>query len=169
MNPNIALSIPADLSHSTLITPAFPNWERSFVSGPESPLFTLTHSVMNGDPRTLVTRVQFLAKAEGPPGNVHGGATAGLLDEVMGVVIWNQKVPCVTEKLSLNYLRGVPLKKEAIVISRIMTDDFHHEKRIEIHSTIFGEKETALVTAQGLFHRLTEAQLAKFKAISETN
>ena len=140
------------------ISPAFPNWEKSFVSGPDSPLYEVEHR-LSIDPTELITLVKFKLKAEGPPGHVHGGASAGLIDEVMGVLVWNQKYPCLTQHLSLKYLRPLPLSMEAYLITTISAIS---EKTIEVKCTVYNQEKTPYVQAAGGFHRLTQEQLNKF-------
>lgn len=143
---------------STPITPAFPNWDRSFVSGPESPLFEVEHRLAT-DPLELISHVIFKPKAEGPPGHIHGGASAGLIDEVMGILVWNQNYPCVTQTLSMKYLKPLPLNQEAYLITTISAVS---EKTIEVKCTIFSNEKTPYVQATGVFHRLTQEQLKRF-------
>ena len=163
MSESLQVPFDLDIEDSTVITPRFLNWERSFVSGPNSPLFEVEHRISNTNPEVLITRVKFKPSAEGPPGHVHGGATAGLIDEVMGVLVWHSHNRCVTEKLSLQYLRPVPLKNESILLTRIYTPNSTEAKRIEIRTTIYDQQKSPYVLAQGLFHRLSEAQLENFR------
>ena len=145
---------------SSPVTPGFPDWERSFVSGPESPLFKISHSLSHEDPQLLFTKVTFLKKAEGPPGHVHGGATAGLLDEVMGVLVWHHQYRSVTQSIQIHYRRAIPLEMNGIILTRIIGV---HEKTIEVHSTLYDHQKTHFVTSQGIFHRLSEEQLKRFQ------
>lgn len=46
---------------------------------------------------------------EGPPGHVHGGVCAMVLDHVLGATAHQPGRPAVTGTLSVRYLRGVPL------------------------------------------------------------
>jgi len=150
-----------DLSHFTKIQPRFPNWEKSFVSGPNSPLYDVEHFIHDVRKTLVLTRVKFLEKALGPPGNVHGGATAGLLDELMGVAVWHQGEPCVTQKLEVHYGILLPLDEEAMIYTEIVSQA---TKTLEVHSTIYGTNGQPYVTSQGIFHRLSAEQLAKLKS-----
>jgi len=157
--------IKTQFQNATLITPAFPNWEKSFVSGPTSNLYQVEHRLQN-DPLELITHVKFKDSAEGPPGHVHGGASAGIIDEVMGVLVWNQKYPCVTQTLSLKYLKPVPLKLDAYLITTLTAVN---AKTIEVSCSIHnggpdGNEKTPYVQAVGVFHRLTQEQLDRFSA-----
>lgn len=46
---------------------------------------------------------------EGPPGSLHGGTSASLLDSVLGTLVQVRGVPAVTGTLSVRYRRRVPL------------------------------------------------------------
>ena len=153
-----------DLSGFTPIQPSFPNWEKSFVSGSNSPLYNVSHFIHSVRKTLVLSRVSFLEKALGPPGNVHGGATAGLVDEIMGIAVWHQDEPCVTQKLEMHYGKLLPLYGEAFVYTEIVSSA---TKTLEVHSTIYSgildKQETPHVSAQGVFHRLSAEQLARFK------
>jgi acyl-coenzyme A thioesterase PaaI-like protein len=145
------------------INPQFPNWERSFVSGPDSPLFNIEHFIHPNDESKLMTTGSFKLKSEGPPGHVHGGASAALLDEVMGVLVWHQKYFCVTQSIQVHYRRALPLSTEAIVFTEIKA---RHPKTIEVHATIYDKEKTPYVSSQGVFHQLTADQLERFKSLA---
>jgi hypothetical protein len=49
------------------------------------------------------------APYEGPPGHVHGGVCAMILDHVLGATAHKPGRPAVTGTLSVRYLRGTPL------------------------------------------------------------
>lgn len=49
------------------------------------------------------------AAYEGPPGRVHGGVCAMVLDHVLGATAHKPGRPAVTGTLSIRYLRGTPL------------------------------------------------------------
>jgi len=144
---------------SEIVTPAFPNWQKSFISGAESPLFEIEHRIEIGNPRHLISRVRFREKAEGPPGHVHGGASAALIDETMGVVVWHNQFYCLTQNLNLQYLKPLPLSLEAFVTVEITLVT---ERTIEVSCAIQDAKKTPYVSAQGVFHRLKPEQLQKF-------
>jgi acyl-coenzyme A thioesterase PaaI-like protein len=141
--------------------PTFPNWQKSFVSGPDSPLYEVEHRIQKQNSQILVTKIKFKNKAEGPPGYVHGGASAGIIDELMGIVVWNNQFLCVTQTLQVQYLKILPLTETAYGVSEIIKIG---EKKIEVHCSILNKEKTPYVSAQGVFHRLTAEQLAQFKS-----
>jgi acyl-coenzyme A thioesterase PaaI-like protein len=140
--------------------PRFLNWEKSFVSGPDSPLYEITHWKSPESPDWLLSKVGFKARAEGPPGHVHGGASAGLLDEVMGVLAWDREHACVTRSLQIHYARAIPIGLPAKVLTRLVEVD---SRSLELHSTVYNTEGLPYVSCQGIFHILTATQLARFK------
>ena len=148
--------------NASMITPGFPNWEKSFVSGPQSPLFNIEHRIDRLNPDRLITRVEFKLTAEGPPGHIHGGASAGLIDECMGVLVWHHQLSCLTQTLQLSYLKILPLQETAFVVTQIQKKNL---KTVEVLCTIYGKEKTPYVSSQGVFHRLTVEQLEKFIAL----
>jgi acyl-coenzyme A thioesterase PaaI-like protein len=160
MSAPFLLPFNIDPSRSTRIQPGFPEWERSFVSGPDSRLFQVSHFISEEDPHLLITRSQFLAQSEGPPGHVHGGATAGLLDEVMGVLVWHHQYKSLTQSIQIHYRKAIPMNTDATILTKMISI---HERTIEVHSTIFDRERTPYVTGQGIFHRLTADQLDRFR------
>jgi acyl-coenzyme A thioesterase PaaI-like protein len=55
------------------------------------------------------TEVTLGAAYEGPPGHVHGGVCALILDHVLGATAHQPERPAYTGTLTLRYLRGTPL------------------------------------------------------------
>jgi uncharacterized protein (TIGR00369 family) len=52
---------------------------------------------------------------QGPPGHLHGGIIATILDEVMGKVNKLRSVVALTRSMQIEYLRPVPLRQPLIV------------------------------------------------------
>jgi acyl-coenzyme A thioesterase PaaI-like protein len=66
--------------------------------------------VMHHEPDGLVWSEFILgAPYEGPPGNVHGGVSALVLDHVLGAVAHQPDKPAYTGTLTLRYRRPTPL------------------------------------------------------------
>jgi acyl-coenzyme A thioesterase PaaI-like protein len=66
--------------------------------------------VIHHQPDGLVSTNFVLGAAyEGPPGHVHGGVCALVLDHVLGATAHQPGKPAVTGTLTLRYLRGTPL------------------------------------------------------------
>ncbi|MDR3764742.1 MAG: PaaI family thioesterase [Acidobacteriota bacterium] len=56
----------------------------------------------------------------GPPGHLHGGIIATILDEAMGKANKLRDRVAVTRKLSIEYLRPVPLHKPLVAEGRVL-------------------------------------------------
>jgi len=56
---------------------------------------------------------------QGPPGHAHGGASASILDEAMGVAVWAAGLRVVAVNLQIDYRRPVPLGQAVTVRARI--------------------------------------------------
>jgi acyl-coenzyme A thioesterase PaaI-like protein len=46
---------------------------------------------------------------QGPPGHVHGGASAAILDEAMGKIVWLSGLQVVLATMTLDYAKPTPL------------------------------------------------------------
>ena len=57
---------------------------------------------------------------QGPPGHVHGGASAALLDEIMGMAVWNAGHQVASVNLECEYRRPLPLGVELHVEGEIV-------------------------------------------------
>jgi len=58
-----------------------------FVCGHENPN-SIGITMFVDDDGTLTSKFTLTEKQQGPPGHVHGGASAAILDEAMGLVVW---------------------------------------------------------------------------------
>lgn len=69
------------------------------------------------DKNTIYSEFTLDTSQQGPPGYAHGGASAAILDEAMGVAIWRSGFNVAVVNLEINYRRplplGQPLKLEA--------------------------------------------------------
>jgi len=87
-----------------------PSSARSFVSGlAASTERTRVAYFRDPDSDHLHASVWFGPQAEGPPGSVHGGAIAAVLDEAMGAVCWLNGHPVVGARITINYRNLTPL------------------------------------------------------------
>lgn len=94
---------------------------------------------------------------EGPPGHIHGGIVATLLDEAMSKLNRPLNVLAMTRHMEVDYLRPVPLYQPLVLISRHLRREgrkLFHQAEIQ---TPNGE---VLARAKGLFIVLDEKLLA---------
>ena len=94
--------------------------------------------------------VKFGQAFEGPPGHVHGGWVAGVLDHLMGMTHVRTGHPGMTGGLSVRYLKPTPLNQRIGVSAQATELD---DKRTEVKAEMrFGETTTA--TAEAIFVRV---------------
>ncbi len=60
---------------------------------------------------------------QGPPGYAHGGASAAILDEAMGLVVWAAGLKVAAVNLEINYHKPVPLHQPLSLLARITEQD----------------------------------------------
>lgn len=91
----------------------------SFVSGdPEGDRVRVAYFRRAGD-GALVGRAWLGPGAVGPPGHVHGGATAAVLDEAMGAAAWMDGWVVVAVHLEVDFARMLPIGTDAWMEARV--------------------------------------------------
>ncbi|GGU11920.1 PaaI family thioesterase [Streptomyces coeruleorubidus] len=88
---------------------------------------------------------------EGPPGYVHGGVSAMLLDELMGRACAAAGTPGLTVSLQMRYHRPVLLETPLRIIARVTGTD---GRKIFVNGSITSRTaapDASLVTAEGVF------------------
>lgn len=105
----------------------------------------------------LYAKAWFGRETQGPPGHVHGGAMAAVLDEAMGGACWMNGRRTVAAKISVSFLEMVKLETETRVESRIERVD---GRKVYVRALLFdGERRVA--ESDGLFIVLREDALNK--------
>lgn len=56
---------------------------------------------------------------QGPPGFAHGGASAAILDELMGLVVWAAGHKVLAANININYRKLLPLHQPLFAESRV--------------------------------------------------
>jgi acyl-coenzyme A thioesterase PaaI-like protein len=92
------------------------------------------------------TEVTLGAAYEGPPGHVHGGVCALILDHVLGATAHQPGRPAYTGTLSLRYARGTPL---GLVSARAYVDRIEGVKTFAVGH--LADDDGITVTAEGVF------------------
>lgn len=85
---------------------------------------------------------------EGPPGYLHGGVIATLLDEAMSKAVRAQGSTSMTRKLEIDYLRPVPSGSPIRIEGRVVR---HEPRKHWSEARILNENGTVLAEAKGLF------------------
>ena len=112
----------------------------------------------NKSDSSLEGLVWFGKPMEGPPGHVHGGVSAYVLDEAMGSAAWIKGYPSVAREISVRFLEMTPQGKDLKVEAHITKVD---KKSVTVHAKIFDEKKT-YSESTGTFHRITKKFVEDF-------
>lgn len=132
-----------------------------FGCGPANPQgLHLVFTTNTSDPAhpTASTHFQLDRLHEGPPGYVHGGIIATLLDEAMSKINRPLDVLAVTRHMEVDYLKPVPLFQPLILTSRHL----HREGRKLFHQAeIQSPDGTVLARGNGVFIEIDKAILAR--------
>ena len=100
-------------------------------------------------------RVIFGQLAQGPPGHVHGGAIAAVLDEAMGAVAWMNDFTAMTVNLEAQYYKSLKLETVAYVEAWV---DRSEEKKVYVKGILVSEDESLYAEANSLFIRQSKEQ-----------
>jgi uncharacterized protein (TIGR00369 family) len=110
--------------------------------------------------KTFVCRFRLDDRYTGPPGHCHGGIIATILDEAMGKVNKLRQVIALTSRITVEYLRPVPLNKPLRVESREVS--VRGRRHVNM-GEILNQKGEVLARGQGLFISIdAERMFAKF-------
>ena len=110
--------------------------------------------VWQEEPNRITGTVTFGQAFEGPPGHVHGGWVAGVLDHLMGMTHVRTGYPGMTGGLSVRYLKPTPLN-QVIQVSAEARE--LGDKRTEVKAAMrCGDTTTA--TAEAIFVRVDRAK-----------
>lgn len=104
------------------------------------------------EPGVLYAKAWFGRETQGPPGHVHGGAMAAVLDEAMGGACWMNGHRTVAATISVSFLAMLKLETETTVESRIERVE---GRKVYLRATMrAGERRVA--ESDGLFVVLRE-------------
>lgn len=84
----------------------------------------------------------------GPPGHVHGGALAALVDEVMGAAAWTTGLRVLAVNLNINLRQAVPLHVEVQLRGRV---DRQEGRKVFTVGQLFLPDGTVAVEGSGIF------------------
>lgn len=144
----------------TPIRPFPGHGNRSFASGdPGGSRLRIAYFRRAGD-GMLVGRAWFGPGSEGPPGHVHGGAVASVLDEAMGAAAWLAGYPCVAARLEVDYRAMIRLGMDARFEVAIRSVN---GRKIATEGRLFDESGALLAQSHGLFIAVTDQQLKQIE------
>lgn len=85
---------------------------------------------------------------QGPPGHAHGGASAAILDELMGLVVWAAGHKVLAANININYRKPLPLHQPLLAESRIIEVG---ERKIISEGKILLPDSTVAVEGSGVY------------------
>lgn len=85
---------------------------------------------------------------EGPPGYIHGGIIATLLDEAMSKAVRLRGLTAMTRKMEIEYLRPVPSGAPLRIEGALLRSE---GRKHWTEARILNESAVTLATAKGLF------------------
>jgi acyl-coenzyme A thioesterase PaaI-like protein len=100
------------------------------------------------DAGTLYVRAWFGPLALGPPGHVHGGAMAAVLDEAMGATCWMNGHLVVAAQISISFMGMLPIGTDTIVEAWI---DRIEGRKIHLRANMKNPSGQIVTEGQGLF------------------
>ena len=107
----------------------------------------------------LYARAWFGRETQGPPGYVHGGAMAAVLDEAMGGASWMNGHQSVAAKIAVSFLEMLKLETETTAEAWIDRTD---GRKIYLRAKLSHPAGTVVAEADGLFIVLRDDQQKKF-------
>ena len=101
----------------------------------------------------LYAKAWFGRETQGPPGHVHGGAMAAVLDEAMGGACWMNGHRTVAAKISVSFIAMLKLGSETTVESCVERVD---GRKVYVRATLSDANGALVAESDGLFIVLRE-------------
>ena len=155
------MSLPKENSQTRQSSPSTVDEQSNhcFGCGPANPQglhLNFTISLASPENPVATAQVQLTHLHEGPPGYVHGGIIATLLDEAMSKLNRPLNVLAVTRNMEIDYLRPAPLHEPLLLVG-------HHIRRegrkLFHQAEIQQANGTVVARAKGVFIVLDEKVL----------
>jgi uncharacterized protein (TIGR00369 family) len=118
-----------------------------FVCGKENP-HSIGLTLFVDDDGTLRSAFTLNEAQQGPPGFAHGGSSAAILDEAMGLVVWAAGHKVAAVNIEINYLKPLPLNQPLTLEARITQLD---ERKILSAGEIKLGDSTVAVSGRGVY------------------
>lgn len=117
-----------------------------FVCGDENPhSIGITWFIEDG---VMTSEFTLNEAQQGPPGHAHGGASAAILDEAMGLVVWAAGHKVAAVNLEINYHKPLPLHQPLTLEAKISQMD---ERKIFSVGEIRLADSTVAVSGRGIY------------------
>jgi uncharacterized protein (TIGR00369 family) len=131
-----------------------------FGCGPDNPQGLHLHFDIDSTNITATASVNLTSLHQGPPGYIHGGIIATLMDEVMSKLNRPLNLIAMTRHLAVDYLRPAPLGIPLTLIGRHIS---RHGRKLHHEAELRHPDGTILAHAKGLFVVIDPAMLAASK------
>lgn len=118
-----------------------------FVCGSENP-HSIGISMWVDDDGVMTSEFTLTDAQQGPPGLSHGGASAAILDETMGLVVWAAGMKVAAVNLEINYHKPLPLHQPLSLEARITEKD---ERKVFSSGEIRLPNGTIAVSGRGIY------------------
>ena len=118
-----------------------------FVCGSENP-HGIGLTLWVDDDGVLTSEFTLDEAQQGPPGHAHGGASAAILDEAMGLVVWAAGLKVAAVNLEINYHQPLPLHQPLTFEARITQKD---ERKIFSTGEIKLPDGSVAVSGRGIY------------------
>lgn len=118
-----------------------------FVCGTDNPR-GIGITMFVDDDGTLTSEFTLNETHQGPPGHAHGGASAAILDEVMGLVVWAAGHKVLAANININYRKPLPLFQGLFAEARIREVK---ERKIISEGKILLPDSTVAVEGSGVY------------------
>jgi len=132
--------------HGTKARPMNKNY--CFACGKDNPQGMRLKFSFDRDRQHFACKFRLGKRYTGPPGHCHGGIIATVLDDAMSKLSKLRDVIAATSRMTVEYLRPVPLYKPLRVESRELSK---RGRRLTRAAEIMDEKGTVLARARGIF------------------
>lgn len=103
----------------------------------------------------ILGKIYFGKKSAGPPGHVHGGCQAAVLDEMMGSCGWYNGMGVVAAKIEVEFVQMVPYENEIDLAARVVQKE---NRKVTIVAELWFRGEM-VAHSKGLFIILTNDKL----------
>jgi acyl-coenzyme A thioesterase PaaI-like protein len=100
----------------------------------------------------IYTDFAFDERHIGGPGLAHGGAIAGVCDELLGFTVWLIGAPAVTRALTIDYLAPVPLHEIHRITAKV---DGEKGRAVHVSATGVSSGGKLSFTASGIYVRVS--------------
>jgi acyl-coenzyme A thioesterase PaaI-like protein len=121
------------------------------------------HFFIDAEGRVLC-RTRLSVRFQGPPGHVHGGIIATMLDEAMSKANRHRGIVAITRHMSVDYLKPVPLEADLVLegwSERDAASDSGRKHRCA--AEVRDASGTVLATAAGIFIQVTPELIDRYR------